>query len=348
MANFVCFLAARSAKTPWDVQKEGMKQSPTLCIYTSKETHTWIQKAADLFGLGTNVIRWIETDNTFRMKTDALRKQIQADKQNGDIPFLLVGTAGSVGTGAIDPLRELSSISKEEKMWFHVDGAYGGFAAVLPDVSSDLKALSEADSVAVDPHKWLYAPLEVGCALVRTPEALLNAFSYNPAYYRFHDSEDEAPINFFEYGPQNSRGFRALKVWLALKQAGRKGYTQMISDDIELAKELFSIVSQTSELQAFTNDLSITTFRYVPKDVTPGTEESESYLNKLNTELLKRLQKGGEAFLSNAVLNGTFVLRACIVNFHTTLNEILALPEIIVRIGKEADTALRQESQKRR
>jgi len=186
----------------------------------------------------------------------------------------------------------------------------------------------------------LYAPLEAGCALVRTPELLRDAFSYHPPYYNF-DEDTLASINYYEYGPQNSRGFRALKVWLALRQAGREGYEGMISDDIQLAQELYRVVETQLELQAFTQDLSITTFRYVPPDLMPGSQEVERYLDVLNAELLTRLQKSGEAFLSNAVIGETFVLRACIVNFRTSLEDIEALPGIVIRIGREVDAAIR-------
>jgi len=194
--------------------------------------------------------------------------------------------------------------------------------------------------VAVDPHKWLYAPLEAGCVLVRESEHLRDAFSYHPPYYPF-DEDTLASINYYEYGPQNSRGFRALKVWLALRQAGREGYEGMISDDIQLAQELYRLVEGHLELQAFTRGLSITTFRYVPPDLLPGSQESEHYLNALNAELLTRLQKSGEAFVSNAVIEGTFVLRACIVNFRTSLEDIEALPGLVIRIGREVDAAIR-------
>jgi aromatic-L-amino-acid/L-tryptophan decarboxylase len=203
-----------------------------------------------------------------------------------------------------------------------------------------LQALREADSVAVDPHKWLYAPLEAGCALVRDPEKLREAFSYHPPYYHF----GVEAINYFDLGPQNSRGFRALKVWLALQQVGRKGYEQMLSDDIRLAQELYKLVASEAELEAFTQALSITTFRYVPPDLKMSSDEVETYLNGLNTELLTRLQNGGKAFVSNAVLDGKFLLRACVVNFHTTLVDIQALPEIVISLGRELDKTLRPKA----
>jgi len=346
MGNFVGFLAARKAKATWGVRSAGLMGEgiPRLRVYVSGETHTWIHKATDMFGLGTAAIRWIPVDAQLRMDTAALRRQIQADIESGDLPFLVVGTAGTVSTGAVDPLLHIAEICHEYDLWFHVDGAYGGFAALLlndgqDSVPADLKGISLADSIAVDPHKWLYAPLEAGCALVRDPHILRSTFSYHPSYYHF--AEEQSTIDYHEYGPQNSRGFRALKVWLALRQVGRAGYVEMIADDIRLAQELFRLVEVHPELQAFTQGLSITTFRYVPPDLTPGSEQVEAYLNLLNTTLLHRLQRSGEAFLSNAVVRGTFLLRACVVNFRTSLEDIEALPVIVARIGREIDAAIR-------
>jgi len=342
MANFVGFLAARRAKAPWPVRAAGAvdPKRGRLRVYTSTETHLWVQKAADLFGLGTDSIRWISTDERFRMDPVALRKNIEEDLRRGDLPFLVVGTAGSVSTGAVDPLPELAALCKEYSLWFHVDGAYGGFAAVLPEASADLRGIVEADSVAVDPHKWLYAPLEVGCALVRDPKTLHDTFSYRPQYYHLVEDPDEKAINYYEYGPQNARGFRALKVWLCLRQAGREGYKRMIGDNIRLAESLYELVSECGELEALSNSLSITTFRYVPQDL-KGSADAEPYLNRLNSELLTSLQAGGEVFLSNAMLRDKFALRTCIVNFRTSIEDIRALPELVVREGARIDATLR-------
>lgn len=349
MANFVPFLAARKSRATWDVGADGLLglgeargTRPQLRVYCSSETHTWIQKAADLFGLGSGSIRWIPADGELRMDTAALERQIREDKRAGDLPFLVAGAAGSVSTGAIDPLPEIAAICRRHGLWFHVDGAYGAVAASLPNASADLKGLSEADSVAVDPHKWLYAPVEAGCALVRDAKLLRATFSYRPPYYHLTGDPDHEVINYFEYGPQNSRAFRALKVWLALRQAGREGYVRMISDDIRLAEALYQAVSAHPELEAFTHGLSIATFRYVPGDLRFRRDaETDEYLSRLNTELLTRLQKSGEAFVTNAVIRGRFVLRACIVNFRTALADVQALPGIVARIGKQVDSELR-------
>ena len=339
MANFVCFLAARQAKAVWDVRTKGMGGT-RLRAYCSKETHTWIQKAADIAGMGTEAIRWIPVDDKMRVDMTALREQILKDIEAGDSPALVVGNAGSVSTGAVDPLPELAAIGREFGLWFHVDGAYGGLAAVLPDAPDALAGLREADSVAVDPHKWLYAPLEAGCALVRDPEKLRAAFAYHPVYYHF----GVEATNYFDLGPQNSRGFRALKVWLALQEVGREGYEQMISDDIRLARALFERIPRYAELEALTQSLSITTFRFVPTDLDPGDMKAASYLDELNLELMTRLQASGEAYLSNAVVHGKFAMRACIVNFRTSLADIEALLPIVVRIGKALDLELRPHS----
>ncbi|MGA7521592.1 MAG: aminotransferase class V-fold PLP-dependent enzyme [Acidobacteriaceae bacterium] len=339
MANLVCFLAARQAKAGWDVRKTGMNGS-RLRAYCSKETHTWIQKAADISGLGTDAIRWIAVDDQGRMALRALREQIETDIAAGDRPILVAGTAGTVSTGAVDPLPELAELCREFDLWFHVDGAYGALAAALPEAPSALSALNEADSVAVDPHKWLYAPLEAGCALVRDPQLLRDAFAYHPPYYHFGTEA----INYFDLGPQNSRGFRALKVWLALQQVGRDGSVQMIRKDIALADKLFEEVGRFPELQPLTHSLSISTFRFVPADLRCGGDDKETYLDQLNSELLTRLQNSGEAYLSNAIVQGRFALRACIVNFRTSDGDIDALPHLVVRLGRVLDAELRSNA----
>ncbi|HTY58820.1 MAG TPA: aspartate aminotransferase family protein [Bacteroidota bacterium] len=343
MANFVCFLAARKAKVPWDARKLGMGNagSGRVRVYCSSETHTWINKAADLFGLGHDAIGWIAADGNQRMDIQALKAQIVSDKKNGMIPLIVVGAAGTVSTGATDPLREIAAICREHNLWFHVDGAYGGFAAALPEASDDLKGLTDADSVAVDPHKWLYAPIEAGCALVRDPKALLDAFSYHPEYYRFDEHADEGATNFYELGMQNSRGFRALKVWLALRQAGREGYERMIREDCAIAAELFRSLGSHSEIEPLTYNLSIATFRYVPADLRGADKSGEEYLNKLNTAILARLQSGGKAYPSNAVIEGKYAVRACIVNFRTTTDDILELPALVAAEGKKLDAEMR-------
>jgi glutamate/tyrosine decarboxylase-like PLP-dependent enzyme len=344
MANFVCFLAARRAKGGAAVREKGVSQDGSpLLVYASAETHTWVQKAADLFGHGTESLRFIPVRDDLTVDTEALERRIEDDRRSGGRPFLLVGNAGTVSTGAVDPLPRLAEIARRFDLWFHVDGAYGAPAVVSGEAPTDLEGLALGDSVAVDPHKWLYAAVEAGCALVRHPGALRDAFSYSPPYYRFDGEEEDPRVNYFEMGPQNSRCFRALKVWLGLRQAGREGYRAMIGDDIRLSRALHLRVQKEARLEAWTQGLSITTFRYVPEDVRPGSPEADTYLNRLNEELLHRLKASGEVFLSNAVVRGAFLLRACIVNFRTALGDVEAVPGIVVRHGDAVDRELRPD-----
>ncbi len=338
IANIAGFLAARRAQADWNLRKEGVS-GRRMRAYASTETHTWIQKAADLSGLGTDAIRWIAAGTDQRINTTQLIRQIEEDRGRGDLPFLIVGNAGTVSTGAVDPLEEMATIAREQGLWFHVDGAYGAPAAMVPDLSSDLAMLGRADSLAVDPHKWLYAPLEAGCILVRDPQALRDAFSFHPPYYHF----DPEKTNYFDYGLQNSRGFRALKVWLALRQVGRSGYREMIQEDVRLSRELYRRLEDFDELERVTQNLSIATFRFVPKDLRGRTQEDgvREYLNTLNQRILTRIEEGGEIFLSNAMLEDRFVLRMCIVNFRTSLEDVGVLPEAVVRYGRAADRELR-------
>jgi len=339
MANMVALWAARASKADWDVRAAGAAGGRPMRVYASVETHTWIKKAADLAGLGTDSLRLIPVDDALRMSMPALERQIAADRAAGDLPFLVAGTAGSVSTGAIDPLPRIAALCHEQGLWFHVDGAYGAIAAALEHAPADLRGLSLADSVAVDPHKWLYAPLEAGCALVRDPNALPRAFSYHPPYYEFEDRG----VNYFDHGPQNSRGFRALKVWLALRQAGASGYRRMVHDDIALAAFLAEAVRTHPDLEFFTHSLSITTYRCVPPDLRAraGSPAVDEYLDALNKEVLERIQSGGEAFVSNAVIRDRYVLRACVTNFNARPADLAAVAEISARVGRAVDAERR-------
>ncbi|HSR71933.1 MAG TPA: aminotransferase class V-fold PLP-dependent enzyme [Kiloniellales bacterium] len=343
MANFVGLLCARRAKAGWDLRRDGLAapQAKPLTLYASAEVHTWLHKAADLFGLGTGAIREVPCDDGQRLRLDALVSMIEADRAAGARPFLVIGSAGTVSTGAVDPLPEIAAIAREHDLWFHVDGAYGAPAVAAHRVPAELAGLREADSLAVDGHKWLYQPLEAGCVLVRDAAALPATFAYRPAYY--HDPVDpaEAPLNYYQLGPQNSRCFRALKLWLGLRCAGAAGYRAMIERDIETAEALAGAVAAEPELELATRNLSIATFRFVPEGLDAGAAEAAGYLNALNQALLTRVLKSGEAFLSNAVIGGRFVLRACITNFRTQAADIAALPEIVTRHGRALDAEMR-------
>jgi len=340
MANFTAFLAARTAKAPKSLKEEGLINTPgEMMIYCSKTTHTWIEKAAVLFGHGTKAIRWIPTDGDNRMNTKILSQTIDEDMKSGKKPFLVVGNAGDVSTGVVDDLSDIAAICKTHDLWFHIDGAYGIPAAVVPAFKNLFKGIHDADSIALDPHKWLYAPLEAGCTLVKNPQHLTDTYSAHPVYYNFEKTADEPSLNYYEYGFQNSRGFRALKVWMVLQHVGKSGYIEMIGEDINLSRLLFEEAKKHPELEAVTQSLSITTLRYVPSK-NGGEKMDEPYLNQLNETLLNELQRGGQVFLSNAVVGEKYCLRGCIVNFRTSEKDILEIVETIVQEGRKVHVRL--------
>jgi glutamate/tyrosine decarboxylase-like PLP-dependent enzyme len=344
MANFTAFLAARTAKAPKNLKVDGLvKAGAELVLYCSKTTHTWIEKAAVLFGHGMNAVRWIATDANNKMDNNILVETIETDLKHGKKPFLVVGTAGDVSTGVVDDLKGISAICKKYDLWFHIDGAYGIPAAVIPEQKELFAGIEEADSIALDPHKWLYSPLEAGCTLVKDPNHLIDTYSSHPVYYNFGNNDEALTHNFYEYGLQNSRGFRALKVWIMLQQVGRNGYIKMIGDDISLSKLMFDLADQHPELESVTQNLSITTVRYVPPKLENYSDVTEAYLNKLNEALLNDLQQGGEVFLSNAVIGSKYCLRGCIVNFRTSEKDIHEIIEIIVKEGRKVQAQMKNE-----
>jgi len=343
MANFTAFLAARTAKAPVTIKEDGLSNlSKQLIVYCSRTTHTWIDKAAVLFGHGAKSVRWIPTDASNKMNIHILEQTIKDDVKNGCQPFMVVGTAGDVSTGVIDDLDAIAAVCQAHDLWFHIDGAYGVPAAVIPELKELFKGLKEADSIALDPHKWLYSPLEAGCTLVKNSKHLIDTYSSHPEYYNFSLTEEGGSQNYFEYGLQNSRSFRALKVWLALQQIGSNGYVKLIREDIELSKYFYELAEKNRELEAVTQNLSIATFRYIPENFGPTEEQKETYLNTLNERLLDELQKGGEMFLSNAIVRKQYCMRTCIVNFRTTKKDIEESIDIIVKEGRKMHLKLSQ------
>ncbi len=332
MANFTAFVAARTKIGPEKIVEDGIEnQSMKLVVYCSKATHVWIEKAAFLFGLGSNSIRWIETDANNSMRLDVLEKTIKEDLDNDYKPMMVVGTAGDVSTGTVDNLKGIAAICKSHDIWFHIDGAYGLPAIIVPKFKHLFQGVEEADSIALDPHKWLYSPLEAGCILVKDKKHLNASFNSYPEYYNYSKNQNGSFHNYYEYGIQNSRGFRALKVWLGLQHVGKNGYLEMIRQDIELSELMYNLAIEHPELEAVSQNLSITTFRYIPIKFNSNTP----YLNMLNEALVDDLQKGGEVFLSNAIVKNKYCLRGCIVNFRTSENDINELIEFVVERGRK-------------
>jgi glutamate/tyrosine decarboxylase-like PLP-dependent enzyme len=314
MASLTALAAARHANAGFDVRAHGLqRRSERLVVYMSEEGHGCIRKAVELLGLGAESLRVIPVNERFEMRVDALARAIEQDLRDGVRPLAVVANAGTVNSGAIDPIREIAHVCREGHVWLHVDGAYGAAAILSRAYRDALEPIALADSLALDPHKWLYVPVEAGLVLVRDGDALRSAFSLVPPYLRTDGDPHGVggPPWFSEYGFQQSRGFRALKVWMALKYFGVEGYGSALDHDIGLARYLASRISADPAFELMAPPaLSIVCFRVVP----PGPPLADDALDALNRSVLEQLQMSGRAFVSSTVLRGRFVLRACIVN----------------------------------
>jgi glutamate/tyrosine decarboxylase-like PLP-dependent enzyme len=334
MANIVAQAVFRHAKTPWDTRRHGLRgpdgNAPRLRVYTSAEAHHCHEQAAELLGLGREAVRLVPVDEAYRMRVDALRAMIEEDRAGGDLPIAVVAAAGTVGTGAIDPLAELAALARDEDLWFHVDGAYGAFAAIAPSAPEELRALAQADSIACDPHKWLYQPIDAGVTLVRRPGLLERSFAFRPAYLAMEHPAGE--VDLHQRSPENSRPFRALKVWLSLQAYGRSGYAAMIERNLRLAAYMEELVRETPGLKLVApRELSIVCWRVEPPGLTDPAR-----LDALQDDVIRELESRGTALVSNAQLqDGRTALRACIVNFRTSEADVRATVEASAAIGRE-------------
>src|SRR5215813_11964342 len=317
MANMIALLIASRRRS--NMSRQGFwNAGPPMTVYASEEVHMSIAKAADILGIGRDQVRTIACDERQRIRVDALRQRIEADLREGLRPFCVVGSAGTVNTGVVDPLSEIANVANEFELWFHVDGAYGA-PGVLDERKKHLFAgLERADSVSLDPHKWLYVPVDAGCLLFHDAAAAKAAFSTEDAdYIQTLGYADEEAFAVWDYGVELSRRFRALKVWMTLQYYGTRRLADAISEDIALAAYLGELVSKADDFELLAPvELSICCFRYVPQNAT------ESGLDQLNEKIMAAVQKGGRAYLSNATVNGKFALRACITNFRTTKADI--------------------------
>jgi len=325
-ANLMGLAMAREARAP--ANESGVSQSGA--VYASEYVHMSIPKAVALLGLGRKNLRLIPCDTGCRIHLDLLRQAIEQDLRAGLTPIAIVGSAGTVANGAIDPLRDLASIAKSCGAWFHIDGAYGALAAIARPKLFDGLAL--ADSISLDPHKWLYQPLDCGCLLYRHRSAARKTFSFTGDYAR---SLLENPIEsfaFFEETLELSRRFRALKLWLSLRYHGFAAFRQQIENDLELASHLAGSIRSTADLQILAPvPLSAVCFRFAPRSRALRNHQ----LDDLNLKILNRIQRGGRVFLSNATINGRFALRACIVNHRSTPADVEVVVEEVLKEGRQ-------------
>lgn len=323
MANLIALTAARDRFLGVAARTEGLQgRSSPLAVYTSEEAHSSIDKAVSVLGIGTRWLRRIACDDQFRIRLDRLAAAVAEDRASGASPFCVVASAGTVTTGAIDPIRELAEFCRAEGLWLHVDGAYGALAALSERFRPALAAVGEADSVSLDPHKFLFTSFEAGCVLVKDRGALLHAFHASPSYLT--KAPDPDLVDFADYGPQLSRGWKALKVWWSLRHHGRRAYAGVIERMADLAAYMGDVASRRQEFEL----LAPVVFNCVCFRLT-GKDEAG------NRAVLLRLVEGGTAFLGPASVKGRIGLRACFMNLRTTRADVDLIMDEIARLGRE-------------
>lgn len=334
MANFTAIETALRNSAPYDTTVDGLQRQNSpgrFTLYMSDhEGHVSITRVADLMNLGRTAVRPVASRSDFTMDVQDLERVLDEDLARGDIPFCVVAQVGSINVGAVDPLDDIARVCRERGLWFHADGACGAVGAMLPDKKPLYKGLEKADSVTLDPHKWLYIPYECGCILIRDPEKMRRAYSMTAPYLRGTLPTEYTGLDYFEYGPQMSRGFRALKVWMSLKHYGAQGYRKLLAQNIRCTEYLDKLVRASSDFEALHEPkLFIYSFRYAPKELRMKAEESSDaeeevgvYLDRLNQRIADEIQLSGLAFLMTSKVRGRVVLRFSICSHRTTLDDI--------------------------
>jgi len=348
MANLSAVLAALRRAAGAEVAASGLqdpeRRGRYLMYMADHEAHVSFRRAAEMAGLGHDAVRLVPSRDDFTMDVDALERLLDEDAAAGDVPFLVVGHVGSINVGAIDPLPAIAAVCRSRGLWFHADGACGAFGAMLPELRHAYRGLEEADSITLDPHKWLAIPYECGCLLARDPQALRRTFSMSAAYLHGSLPEAEAELDLYEYGPQMSRSFRALKVWMALKQRGAEGYRELLRNDLRCARHLDRLVRSSREFERLHEPtLYIVSFRYAPERYRTGAsaaaegEAFDGYLDWLNQAVADALRADGTAFVMTTRVRGRVVLRLSICSHRTTLADIERVFEAIRTTGSRLD-----------
>jgi len=344
-ANLTAIAAALCDKADYDIIDEGL-QSPNrkgrfLVYMSDHEGHSSIVKAAQLLGLGRQSVRRVSSKADFTMDIDALEEQIKRDLEEGDRPFCAVAQVGSINVGAVDPLEEIAAVCKRYGMWFHADGAIGAFGRIIPGKEALFKGLELADSVTLDPHKWLYVSYECGCLLVKEPGKLHRAFAVPAPYLKEKITTEYSGLDYMDYGPQMSRGFRALKLWMSLKHYGLDGYRRLLQRNVELVEYLDQLVRGSDDFEPLCKPvLNVYSFRYNPGRASSGFPDEE-HLNELNEMIVYEMQLSGKAFLTTTSIRGKTAIRVCIANHRTTKRDVQLTFDSMRTVARELQKAPR-------
>ena len=332
--NLAGLAVARKQKSQFDAASLGMRGGPSLTVYVSQEGHASLEKSMVLLGMGRDQLRKIAVRDDFTIDLEALEKQVTEDLKNGYHPICVVGNAGTTNTGTVDPLDALAEFCHKRDLWFHVDAAYGGPAARTKVASRLFRGLNQADSVVVNPHKWLYVQAEAACILVREPRALRDTFQIVADYLREEsDLGSDGPLDFKDYGPQLSRNFRALKVWMTFKAYGARRLRAAIESNIEIMRYLADCIDQSQDfVRVAPVPLSVVCFQYRTPDI--SVHGDQKYLDGLNNRLLEALERDGRVFLSGTKIHEKSVLRACSVNHRLCREDVDFLLEVIREVGR--------------
>jgi glutamate/tyrosine decarboxylase-like PLP-dependent enzyme len=340
IANLAALAAARERHCGDGVGEDGLVgRTRPLRVYVSTEGHHSVDKAAALLGIGRKNLRRVEVDERFRMDASDLERKIEEDRAAGAEPFCVVATAGTVVTGAVDPLADVVEIARRHGLQTHVDGAYGAFAAWVPSARPLFAGLAEADSIALDPHKWLYLPPDCGCLLYRDPAAARPAFALGADYTRVLERDADEAFAFCDYGPELSRRFRALKVWMTLAHGGARAVSEAIESNLDCARHLAGLVGESEDFELLAPvELSIVCFRYrLPalRGRADLADADERALDALNERLMVAVQRGGSSYLSNASVRGRFALRVCVTNYRTMREDMQVLLDDVRRAARD-------------
>lgn len=348
-ANFTGLLTALRNTAPYDTTTTGLSgdgRHARFRLYMSDhEGHVSIKRCADLLNLGRDAIRLVPSNDDLTLNVEALLNMVDEDTSRGDLPFCVVGQAGSINVGAIDPLDEIANVCQARGLWFHVDGASGAVGAMLPEKRPLYRGMERADSITLDPHKWLYVPYECGCVLVRDPERLRRTFSIAAPYLRGTLPTEYTGLDYLEYGPQMSRGFHALKVWMTLKHYGADGYRKLLRQNLRCVEYLHELVQASPDFEVIhAPTLFIYSFRYAPRRYRDHIERDDSSqgeidgrLDWINQRMADELQASGLAFVMTSAVRGRTVLRFSICSHRTTLDDIRQVFEALEQLGHRLD-----------